>query len=149
MVVIVERGKAMTTKIWQAESIKHHLLAVQTGTRAGVPDSLIPDGDGDLAAYREGCEAMLKFMAERFGIDLERTEATRQRQTGELRLKTWTRQDIERNLNVAWKIMGNGSPAPQKQDERLVAYYQGIRNTIEFLAISFGIDRFTLPDAIR
>ena len=138
----------MPTKIWQVEGIRNHLLAVQTGVQASVPASLISDSDEYIAAYREGSQATLKFLAEGFGIDLERPEAARQRQTGELRLNTWSREDIERILNVAWIIMRNGLSLSQQQDEWLVAYYQGSRDALQFLALSFGIDDFTLPENI-
>ena len=135
----------MATKMWQVESIRHQLLAVQTGIQASTPISLIQDDDGHFSAYREGCNAALNFLAEGFGIDLEKSEPPQKPQTGELRLKTWTQEEIERNLRLAWIVMHDGSPLLSKQDELLIIYYQGIKNALSFLAISFGIEEFTLP----
>jgi hypothetical protein len=140
-----KEGGMMSTKVWQAEGVRNHLLAVQAGVRAGVPATLRPDDDGRLTAYLQGSDAALKCLAERFGVYVDGVQPVRRPQTGELRLKTWTREDIERNLMVAWVMMCDNLPLSQEPDARLVAYYNGIRKTLLFLAMSFNIEGFSLP----
>lgn len=134
----------MATKLWQAEGIKNHLLMVQSGVRASIPIDLIQDADGHWAAHQAGAEAVLTCLAERFGLTLN-GERPKRPQTGELRLKTWTLADVERNLKVAWLIMGGGVPLPQELEGRLGAYHQGIKKTLALVALSFGIEEFSLP----
>ena len=100
----------MATKVWQVEDIRNHLLAVQTGVRASIPPSLALDDGGRFSAYLQGCDAALEYLAERFGINLDDTQPARKPQTSELRLKTWSQEDIKRNLKVAWTVM-QGDPS--------------------------------------
>jgi hypothetical protein len=133
----------MATKLWQTEGIKNHLLMVQAGVRASLPADLIQDTDGRWAAHQAGAEAVITCLAERFGINLN-NERSKRPQTGELRLKTWTLKDVERNLRVVWLILCTGSPLPEELEGRLGAYYQGIKKTLTLVALSFGLEEFSL-----
>jgi hypothetical protein len=133
----------MKPKIWRVEDVRNHLLAVQAGMQASAPASLLKDDDGCLAAYRQGSDAAIKYLVERFGIDLDDAQPLKKPQTGELRLKTWVREDIKRNLEVAREVMHAGALLLQEQNSQLIAYYEGIDDTLYFLARSFDIEGFT------
>jgi hypothetical protein len=134
----------MMAKIWQADSIRNHLLTVRTGMHISLPASFVLDGNGQLAAYREGCNAAITYMAENFGLNLDDAQPVKKPQTRELRL--WSREDIKRDLEVAWKVMRAGQPLLLDQNPQLIAYYRGINNTLLGLAQSFDLEGFVLPD---
>ena len=135
----------MTKKLWQVEGVKNHLLAVRTGIRARMPAALQQTEAHHRAAYQEGCEAVIRCLVDRFGINLDGPPAAGQTQTGELRLKTWTREDIGHDLQVVWLIMCDETLLSNGLETRMEAYYQGIRSTLRFVAISFGIEDLSLP----
>ena len=84
-------------------------------------------------------EAALKVLAERFGISLDNGQLHKRTQTGELRLKTWSREEIQIILEAAWEVMHDTGFLPPEQTVYLTAYHQGIEKTISSLARSFGI----------
>ncbi len=139
-----ERKRAMSKKLWQAEGVRNHLLAAKTGMRSSIPAALMRTNNGYYTAYCEGAEAVLAFLAEQFGINLNGEEPVKKTQTGELRLRTWTLKDIERNLQVAWLVLHGGVPLPENLEGHLKAYHQGIRQTLLALALSFDLKAFTL-----
>lgn len=136
----------MKAKIWQVDDVRNHLLAVQAGMRASTPPSFLKDDDGRLAAYSQGSDAAIRYLTERFGIDLAGVSPFKKPQTGELRLKTWTREDIKRNLEVAREVMHADSSLLQEQNSQLITYYKGIDDTLYFLARSFDVEGFTRAD---
>lgn len=133
----------MSAKVWQVDSIKNHLHAIRAGIQISLPVSLVLDGDGLLAAYREGCDATITYMAERFGIDLDDTQPVKKSPTRELRL--WSREDLKQDLEVAWSVIHASQSFLPGQNPKLIAYYRGIDNTLLGLAQSFGIEGFELP----
>ena len=133
----------MTTKIWHAEAVKSHLLAVRTGVRASVPSFLVQDNEGRLTAYFDGCEAVLKCLAERFAVNLDDTLADKKPPTGELRIRTWSREEIKLILDEAWEVMHDRDALLLEEDVHLLAYDHGIEKIISYLARSFGIKDWT------
>jgi hypothetical protein len=131
-------------KIWQADGMRNHLSAVREGIRASLPLALTSDSDGRIAAYNNGCEAAIKCLAERFGVHLDPGQPPRKSQTGELKLKTWTREEVKHHLGVAWRMMHPRTSLVPEQNPQLTAYYQGIDDTLQYVAESFGIEGFAL-----
>jgi hypothetical protein len=136
----------MPVKVWQAGSIKNHLLAVQAGINAGAPLTLVQDNDQQLTLYCSGSEAAIRYLAQRFGIDFSLTQAASPFQTGELRLKTWTLSDIKRNLQVAWLILLTAPPGTAEQHRQLEPYTLGIKDTLQMVALSFGVEGGLPPE---
>lgn len=128
----------MTTKIWSVDTVKNHLLAIRTAIRSGPAPPKTNASDSRRAAYQKGGETALKFLAERFGISLNGVEPTRLTHTGELRLSTWTRDDIKAILEQTCQVLHQKNILYQP-DPLTVAYYQGIDKTIFAVALSFGI----------
>ncbi|MCK6630098.1 MAG: hypothetical protein L6R45_33605 [Anaerolineae bacterium] len=137
----------MPAKIWQIDSLKNHLLAVRAGMRITLPPSLVRDGNGQLAAYQAGCDAAITYLAEKFGLDLDPNQPGRKPQTHELRL--WKREDIKQDLEVAGKVMHASQSLMLAENPHLVAFYQGVDNTLHGLAQSFGIENLSLTDDQR
>jgi len=133
----------MVTKVWQAEAVKSHLLALRTGVRASVPSSLVQDNDGRLTVYFDGCEAALKYLAERFAVSLDDIQPYKKPQTGELRLKTWSREEIKLILEAVWDVMHDRDVLPVENNVHVIAYDHGIEKIISYLARSFGIKDWT------
>lgn len=134
----------MPVKVWQIGSIKNHLLAVQAGVDARTPVDLVQDDDQRLTLYRSGSQAAIKYLAQRFGIDLNSSQAN-PLQTGELRLKTWTLSDIRRNLQVAWLILLMAPLGTAEQHRQLEPYYLGLKDTLQMVGLSFGLDAGAIP----
>ncbi len=132
----------MSEKIWQAEAIRNHLLAVRAWMQDSTLPALMADKDSHLAAYRQGGEAALRYLAERFGVTLNGSPANKQPQTGELRLKTWTCEDIKSILEVAWQVMHEGGILSPDQDTRVRAFYCGLDKAISAVVLSFDIKDF-------
>jgi len=132
----------MNEKIWQAEAIRNHLLAVRAWMQDSTLPALMPDKDGHLAAYCQGGEAALRYLAERFGVALNGSPANKQPQTGELRLRTWTCEDIKSILEVAWQVMHEDRVLCPDQDTRVRALYRGLEKAISAVVLSFDIKDF-------
>jgi hypothetical protein len=111
--------------------------------RNSIPVSLVSDGNGRLAAYREGCEAAITYLAEKFGTSLNKALEVKKPQTRELRL--WGREELKQDLQVAWKVMHAGQSLLPEQDPCLIAFYLGIAQTLNALAESFDVEGLTLP----
>ena len=129
----------MTGKIWQAEDIKNHLAAVRAWLQDSALSGLIPDQRGELAAHCQGGEAVLRYLAERFGVSLNGAHVNK---THELSLKTWAREDIEAILGEAWEIMHADDLLCPEQGPRVVVFYGGIERAISAVALTFGIKDF-------
>lgn len=142
---IVEKVKIMASKIWQVEGIKNHLISVKAGIKASIPISLIQNGNGYVEAYLQGSDAVVNYLSQRFGISLDDNEASNKPQTGELRLRTWNKRDIKRNLEIAWILMLSTPIATDAEDLQVKSYYLGIKNTLYYLAYSFGIEKIEPP----
>ncbi|MCB0208473.1 MAG: hypothetical protein KDJ52_04070 [Anaerolineae bacterium] len=131
--------------IWQVESIKNHLYGAKEGIKGSIPVSLVKNGEGYVDAYLQGSDAVITYLSKRFGISLNGNEPDSKPQTGELRIKTWNKEDIKRNLDIAWIFMLSTPIADDNQDIRMRSYYLGIKNTLYFLAYSFDIDKIGPP----
>jgi hypothetical protein len=137
----------MDRKIWQAEAVKTHLLAVQKGMWASIPPSLRRQRDERFVAYESGCKAVLKYLGERFGISQNGTKPAGKPQTGELRLRTWNREDVRSILEETWAVVYDTNLIVPEQGVLSKAYYYGVKKTIFAIARSFGIKDFVLDRA--
>ncbi|MCB0193832.1 MAG: hypothetical protein KDJ65_17920 [Anaerolineae bacterium] len=135
----------MVAKIWQVEAIRNHLKSVKTGVKGSIPVSLVHNGGEYVDAYMQGSDAVINYLAQRFGISLDGDEPAAKFQPDELRLKTWNKEDIKRNLEIAWIFMLSIPIASDAKDLHMKSYYLGIKNTLYFLAYSFGIDKIGPP----
>ncbi|HRV94011.1 MAG TPA: hypothetical protein P5526_17765 [Anaerolineae bacterium] len=132
-------------KIWHVEGVKTHLQAVKAGIEASVPAQFIEDGDGYAKAYLQGSQAALDYLTKRFGIDLNEANSSKKPPTGELRLRTWNKQDIKYTLEIAWILLLSTPIEATSQQRQLKSYYLGIKNTLLYTAYSFGIDQIGPP----
>lgn len=128
----------MARKIWQVEDVKNHLLAVQVSVQAKVPELFIQEDDALFDAYLKGSDMALEYLARRFGVNLVESHANPRTQSYD-RLKIWTREDIKRNLKVAWKLMLS-NVAEKVKDLHSKARCLGIRTALMAIATSFDIE---------
>lgn len=131
----------MVAKVWHIEDIKRHLRSVKSAIKTSVPALFVDDGDGCAKIYLEGSEAAIDYLAERFGVKINDNNLSKKPPTGELRLRTWNKQDIKRNLENAWIILLSTPIETDPKNRKLQSYYQGIEKALTFLAYSFNIDR--------
>ena len=125
----------MPPKIWQIEDVRNHLQAVRSGLQANSRAAAALADDGEqLAAYQRGWKATLEYLARRFGVTLNGA------QPAELRLKMWSRQEVNSILAETQAIMYPVDLVDGvAHDRHLAAYYRGVERAIQAVALSFGI----------
>ena len=127
----------MTRKIWQVEDVKNHLLAVQVSVQAQVPELFIQKDDQLFDAYLKGSDMALEYLARRFGVDLTESNSFGSTHLAPGRLKIWSREDIQQNLKVAWKLMLSDIKV---EDLSAKARCLGIKSALIAIATSFDIE---------
>lgn len=128
----------MKSKLWPANAIKNHIFAIHSGIRAGLSPTLLPHDDDRPDAYWQGVEAVLTYLAERFGFSLKDIHYPQTKGTDQLR--AWTREEIQIILDEVQLVMNQSAAFHDRSNPLVIAYYDGIAKTVQAVALSFGIE---------
>ena len=128
-------------RLFSPEDVSRHLAAVRTLKDAGPITALVTGRNGKFAAFSQGFEVAIQYLAKRFGACLKTDcrSIAACRHSGST--KTWELSQIETILKETYLIMLQESLLPTGQGDNHAAFRDGIEKGLRAVAVSFGLSR--------